>query len=107
MNSAVAAVQVFPTKTLRIGYAYDFSIGPLQGFSAGSHEISLGFTPNKNYNNPFDFIISGYAFGYNLNGVLAMEVIVRPLADQLMPEGAIIKALTDFQAIPSLKIQSH
>lgn len=43
LNSAVAAVEFFPSERLRIGYAYDFSIGPLQGYSSGSHEVSLGF----------------------------------------------------------------
>lgn len=43
LNSMVAAAQVFPTDNLRIGYAYDFSIGPLKGYSSGTHEISIGF----------------------------------------------------------------
>ena len=47
LNSAVGAIQVFPTENLRIGYAYDFSIGPLQGYSSGTHEISLGYFFNR------------------------------------------------------------
>lgn len=47
LNSAVAAVQIFPTQNLRIGYAYDFSIGPLQGYSSGTHEISIGYFFNR------------------------------------------------------------
>lgn len=43
-DAAVAAIEIFPMPTLRIGYAYDFSIGPLQSYSNGSHEISIGFT---------------------------------------------------------------
>jgi type IX secretion system PorP/SprF family membrane protein len=43
LNSMVAAAQVFPMDNLRIGYAYDFSIGPLKGYSSGTHEISIGF----------------------------------------------------------------
>lgn len=43
-NSAVAAVQIFASEKLRIGYAYDFSIGPLQGYSSGTHEISIAFS---------------------------------------------------------------
>jgi type IX secretion system PorP/SprF family membrane protein len=43
LNSAVAAVQLMPNSNLRIGYAYDFSIGPLQGYSSGTHEISVGY----------------------------------------------------------------
>ena len=46
-NTAVAAVEVFPVPNLRVGYAYDFSVGPLQSYSGGSHEISVGFTFNK------------------------------------------------------------
>ncbi len=48
LNSAVAAIELFPTENLRIGYGYDFSIGPLQGYSGGTHEISIGFYL-KNY----------------------------------------------------------
>ncbi|MFC3560307.1 PorP/SprF family type IX secretion system membrane protein [Pedobacter jamesrossensis] len=47
VNSAVAAIQIFPTSNLRLGYAYDFSIGPLQGYSSGTHEISLGYFFNR------------------------------------------------------------
>lgn len=43
LNSAIAAVEFFATDKLRIGYAYDFSIGPLKGYSSGTHEISVGF----------------------------------------------------------------
>ncbi|RDC56146.1 type IX secretion system membrane protein PorP/SprF [Pedobacter chinensis] len=47
LNSAVAALQLFPTENFRIGYAYDFSIGPLQGYSSGTHEISIGYFFNR------------------------------------------------------------
>nr|WP_199080810.1 type IX secretion system membrane protein PorP/SprF [Pedobacter sp. ASV19] len=43
LNSAVAVVQFLPTENFRIGYAYDFSIGPLQGYSSGTHEISITY----------------------------------------------------------------
>ncbi len=43
-NSAVAAIQLFPSEKIRIGYGYDFSIGPLQGYSGGTHEISVAFS---------------------------------------------------------------
>ena len=43
-NSAVAAIQIFPSEKLRIGYGYDFSIGPLQGYSGGTHEISISYS---------------------------------------------------------------
>jgi len=46
-NSVVAATEIFPVKNLRVGYAYDFSIGALQGYSSGTHEISVGFSFNK------------------------------------------------------------
>lgn len=42
-NSAVAAIELFPVENLRIGYAYDLSIGPLQGYSGSTHEISIGY----------------------------------------------------------------
>lgn len=47
LNSVVAALQIFPSENLRIGYAYDYSIGPLQGYSGGTHEISIGYFFNK------------------------------------------------------------
>lgn len=47
LNSAVAAMQFFASSTLRIGYAYDFSIGPLKGYSGGTHEISIGYLLNR------------------------------------------------------------
>lgn len=43
-NSAVAAIQIFPSERLRIGYGYDFSVGPLQGYSGGTHEISIAYS---------------------------------------------------------------
>lgn len=42
-NAAVAAVEIFPIPDLRVGYAYDFSIGPLETYSNGSHELSVAF----------------------------------------------------------------
>lgn len=42
-NSAVGAVQFFASSNLRIGYAYDVSVGPLKGYSGGTHEISIGY----------------------------------------------------------------
>lgn len=47
VNSAVGAVQFFANENLRIGYAYDISIGPLQGYGGGTHEISVGFLFNR------------------------------------------------------------
>jgi len=42
-NSVVAAIEIFASDNFRIGYAYDFSVGPLQGYSGGTHEISIGY----------------------------------------------------------------
>ncbi|RYZ99384.1 MAG: type IX secretion system membrane protein PorP/SprF [Sphingobacteriaceae bacterium] len=42
LNSVVAAVELFPVENIRVGYAYDFSVGALKGYSAGTHEISIG-----------------------------------------------------------------
>lgn len=47
LNSGVVAVQFLPTENFRIGYAYDFSIGPLQGYSAGTHEVSISYLFNR------------------------------------------------------------
>lgn len=47
LNSAVAAIQIFPTSNLRIGYAYDFSMGPMRGYSNGTHEMSIGYFFNR------------------------------------------------------------
>lgn len=41
LNSVVASLQFAPSDRLRIGYAYDFSVGALQGYSAGTHELSV------------------------------------------------------------------
>ncbi|MCC8407962.1 type IX secretion system membrane protein PorP/SprF [Mucilaginibacter sp. UR6-1] len=42
LNSITAAAEFFPNPYLRIGYGYDFSIGPLRGYDGGTHEISIG-----------------------------------------------------------------
>jgi type IX secretion system PorP/SprF family membrane protein len=42
-NSIVTVAEIFPVENLRLGYAYDISMGPLQGYSSGTHEISVGF----------------------------------------------------------------
>jgi len=47
LNSAVVAVQVFPLSNLRLGYAFDLSIGPLQNYNSGTHEISIGYFFNE------------------------------------------------------------
>jgi type IX secretion system PorP/SprF family membrane protein len=46
-NSAVVATQIFATSNIRIGYAYDISVGPLQRYSGGTHEISVSYFFNR------------------------------------------------------------
>ncbi len=41
--AAAASVQVYPARGMRIGYSYDFSIGGLNTYFGGSHEISIGY----------------------------------------------------------------
>jgi type IX secretion system PorP/SprF family membrane protein len=43
LNSVVGALEFFPIENLRIGYGYDISVGPLKGYSGGTHEISIGY----------------------------------------------------------------
>lgn len=47
LNSAVAAVQIIPSDRIRIAYAHDFSMGALQGYGGGTHEISLAYHFNR------------------------------------------------------------
>lgn len=42
-NSVVAMTEIFATPQLRLGYAFDYSLSKLQGYSGGTHEISIGF----------------------------------------------------------------
>ncbi|RYF26172.1 MAG: type IX secretion system membrane protein PorP/SprF [Flavobacteriales bacterium] len=48
-NSIVAMTELFANPQLRIGYAFDYSLSKLQGYSGGTHEISIGyyFKPKK------------------------------------------------------------
>ncbi len=43
LNSGVLAMELLPIENLRIGYAYDFSVGSLQSYSGGTHELSIGY----------------------------------------------------------------
>ncbi|GHT13267.1 membrane protein [Bacteroidia bacterium] len=45
-NAIVAMAEVWITPSIRLGYAYDFSL-KFVGMQQGTHEISLGFTPFK------------------------------------------------------------
>jgi type IX secretion system PorP/SprF family membrane protein len=42
-NSVIGAIQIMASDNLRVGYAYDFSVGAFQGQSGGTHEISIGY----------------------------------------------------------------
>lgn len=42
-NSIIAMTEIYATPKLRIGYAFDYSLSKLSGYSGGSHEISIGF----------------------------------------------------------------
>lgn len=43
-NAAVALAQIFPLENVRIGYAYDFSVGQFETYGHGSHELSVGIS---------------------------------------------------------------
>lgn len=47
-NSLVAMTEFFIGPQFRLGYAYDFTVSSLSGYSGGTHEISLGFYFQKN-----------------------------------------------------------
>lgn len=42
-DAVAAMLEVFATKWLRIGYAYDFTVSGLNSYQTGSHEISMSF----------------------------------------------------------------
>lgn len=46
-NALVAQIEIFATRKLRIGYAFDYSLTAFSGFGNGSHEISLGIYLSK------------------------------------------------------------
>ncbi len=41
--AAAASVQIYPARGMRIGYSYDFSIGGLNTYFGGTHEVSIGY----------------------------------------------------------------
>ena len=43
-DAIVGMAEIYAGKSLRIGYAYDYSVSGLRGFDNGSHEISIGYT---------------------------------------------------------------
>jgi type IX secretion system PorP/SprF family membrane protein len=47
-DAVSAMLEVYATKWMRIGYAYDFTISGLNNYQSGTHEISVSFIfPNK------------------------------------------------------------
>jgi len=42
-NALAAIVEIFATRDLRIGYAYDYNLNVLNAYRNNSHEISLGY----------------------------------------------------------------
>ena len=42
-NSIVAMTEIFASPQLRVGYAFDYNLNKLQGYSGGTHELSVGF----------------------------------------------------------------
>lgn len=42
-NSIVAMTEIYASPRLRFGYAFDYSLSQLSGYSGGTHEISVGF----------------------------------------------------------------
>lgn len=43
-SAMVATVEFFPSESLRVGYAYDYSLNKIGAMGYGSHEISVAFT---------------------------------------------------------------
>jgi type IX secretion system PorP/SprF family membrane protein len=41
-NAIIGIIEVFATDRIRVGYAFDYSLTPLQNYNYGSHEISIG-----------------------------------------------------------------
>ncbi|TCC92189.1 hypothetical protein EZ428_10700 [Pedobacter frigiditerrae] len=75
---------------MRLIYRYNFTIN-LQ-----KKEIYL--TPNKNASHPLDFILGGYAFGFNLKGELAMQNSSTHHPDQKIKENTIITSINGITA---------
>jgi type IX secretion system PorP/SprF family membrane protein len=40
-------IEIYASKTMRLGYAYDYTLNGLASYEKGSHEISLGYTLGK------------------------------------------------------------
>lgn len=46
-NAIGAILEVFASQSIRIGYAYDYSLNKFRDYNYGSHEISAGFYINR------------------------------------------------------------
>jgi hypothetical protein len=42
-NAIVGMTEFFVSPKLRLGYAFDYSLTQISGYSGGTHEISIGF----------------------------------------------------------------
>jgi hypothetical protein len=42
-NAIVAMTEFFVTPQVRLGYAFDYSLTQISGYTGGTHEISIGF----------------------------------------------------------------
>lgn len=57
-SAAVAMIEFFATETVRIGYAFDYSLNKIGSLGYGSHELSIGIllknnnSPRSRFNDP-------------------------------------------------------
>lgn len=51
-NALVGMVEIFATERLRIGYAFDYSLTKIGGYSYGTHELSIGIYLHKSDTEP-------------------------------------------------------
>lgn len=42
-ESVVGLIEIQVSRKLRLGYSYDYSIGPLRGYNSGSHEVMIRY----------------------------------------------------------------
>ncbi|MDR0419192.1 MAG: type IX secretion system membrane protein PorP/SprF [Prevotellaceae bacterium] len=58
VNSISAMAEIWVTRTIRLGYCFDYGLNRISGIQNGTHEVSLGVTLQrsiKSYRNPRDF----------------------------------------------------
>jgi type IX secretion system PorP/SprF family membrane protein len=54
-NAVAGIVEIFVNENFRVGYSYDYSVGPLQNYSGGTHELSISYyfkTPKSRMQSP-------------------------------------------------------